>query len=153
MKNQNYVTVYLAGACFNEPDEGRGWRQDALNAFRKIDKYDELKSCVIDPTAYFSYSNPIHKTDKQVKAFYMSKIKGCDVILCNLNGSMFSVGTGQEIQFAVCNNIPVIGFGKEDVYPWLKNVDCDVVFDTLEEAVSYIKNYYMVSGQPVKTIM
>ena len=151
MKNQNYITVYLAGACFNEPDEGKEWRRRAVNAFRQIDKYDSLKSCVIDPTNYFSYSEPAHKTDKQVKAFYLSKIKECDILLINLNGSRFSVGSGQETQYAVCNHIPVIGFGRDNVYPWL-NVDCDVVFDTMEEAIVYIKNYYMVSAQPLKNI-
>lgn len=152
MKNQNCITVYLAGACVNEPDEGRSWRQEALVAFRKIDRYDNLKTCIIDPTYYFTYSNPMHKTDKQVKAFFMSKIKDCDVLLCNLNGSKYSVGTGQEVQFAVCNNIPVIGFGTEDMYPWLANVDCDVVFDSLQDAISYIKNYYIVSAQPIKNV-
>ena len=35
----------------------------------------------------------------------------------------------------------LIGFGKQNVYEWLPE-DCDVVFDTLEEAVDYIINYY-----------
>ena len=46
-----------------------------------------------------------------------------------------------QLQYAVDKGIPVIGFGKQNVYEWLPE-DCDVVFDTLEEAVDYIINYY-----------
>ena len=56
------------------------------------------------------------------------------MILVNLNNTENSVGTGQELQYAVDKGIPVIGFGKQNVYEWLPE-DCDVVFDTLEEAV------------------
>ena len=45
------------------------------------------------------------------------------------------------LEYAVDKGIPVIGFGKQNVYEWLPE-DCDVVFDTLEEAVDYIINYY-----------
>lgn len=151
MKNQNYITIYLAGACANEPDEGKGWRKEALAAFRKIDRYDDLKSCVIDPTYYFTYSDPVNKTDKQVKSFYMSKIRNCDVVLVNLLNTKLSPGTAMEVQHAVDNNITVIGFNPANAYPWLENVDCDVVFDTMEEAISYIKKYYMESSQPFRS--
>ena len=149
MKDSSFIKIYLAGACKHMPDEGMEWRKNAINAFRKIDKYDALKSCVIDPTAFFTYSNPVHKNDKQVKNFYMSQIRDCDVVLANINNSAVSPGTSQEIQYAVDYNVPVIGFGHENTYPWIENVDCDVVFDTMEEAITYIKNYYMTSAQPI----
>ena len=142
---QNYITVYLAGPCANEPDEGKEWRKEAVAAFRKMDKYDGLKACVIDPTDYFSYADPVHKTDKQVKNFYMSRLKDCDVILVNLRNTKTSPGTAMEVQFAVDHNIAVIGFDAAESYPWISNVDCDVVFNTLEEAIIYIKNYYIKS--------
>ena len=148
--NKNCVTVYLAGACKYEPDEGQSWRQEAKNAFRKIDRYDALKSCVIDPTDYFTYKSPTHKTDKQVKSFYLSQIKRCDVLLVSLKNSTTSPGTAQEVQFAIDNNISVVGFDPVNSYPWLEKVDCDVVFDTLQEAIKYIKDYYMKAMQPIK---
>ena len=81
-------------------------------------------------------------TAKQTKNFYIKYlIANSDLILVNLNNTENSVGTGQELQYAVDKGIPVIGFGKQNVYEWLPE-DCDVVFDTLEEAVDYIINYY-----------
>ncbi len=150
---KNFIAVYLAGACANEPDEGRKWRVDARQAFNSIVKYDNIQVCVVDPTDYFSYSYPVHKSDKQIKAFYMSKIRKCDVILVNVNNSKTSPGTCMEVQHAVDHNIPVVGFGKENAYPWLMNVDCDVVFDSLQEAINYIKDYYMKSTQPIKVAL
>lgn len=142
------IRIYLAGACKNEPDLGIGWRKEAVSAFRKIDKYHSLKSCVINPTDYFSYTDS-NITDKQVKNYYMSQIRNCDVILANINESASSCGTCMEIQHAVDHKIPVVAFGNKNVYPWIANVDCDVVFDTMEEAIWYIKKYYMEAILPV----
>lgn len=146
---KDFIKIYLAGACKNVKDEGKAWRNEIKKAFYIIAKYDNLYSCVIDPTEYFSYSNPTHKTDKQVKSFYMSQIRKCDILLVNLNQSEDSCGTCMEVQYAVDNHIPVIGFGNDHVYAWLK-VDCDVIFDKIEEAIDYIKKYYMKSAQPIR---
>ncbi len=81
-------------------------------------------------------------SSKQTKTFYTKYlISNCDLILVNLNDTENSVGTGQELQYAVDREIPVIGFGKRNVYEWLPD-DCDVVFETLNEAIDYIVNYY-----------
>ena len=95
-----------------------------------------------DPTEYFPRDGSKSITAKQTKNFYIKYlIANSDLILVNLNNTENSVGTGQELQYAVDKGIPVIGFGKQNVYEWLPE-DCDVVFDTLEEAVDYIINYY-----------
>ena len=73
------------------------------------------------------------------------------MILVNLNNTENSVGTGQELQYAVDKGIPVIGFGKQNVYEWLPE-DCDVVFDTLEEAFKswdYVNYYYHEVGKQI----
>ena len=142
--NAKYTSIYLAGACKHVKDEGKTWRAEARVAFQMIEKYNGVQICVIDPTEYFSYSTPVHKTDKQVKNYYMSRIRKCDILLANLVDSALSPGTAQEVQFAVDNNIPVISFGHENTYPWLENVDSDIVFDNLQEAIRYIKEYYIL---------
>lgn len=98
---------------------------------------------IINPTEYFSYDEKKHKTNKQIKEFYMNKIRKCDLVICNLNGTDFSIGTAQEIQFARCSSVPIIGFGTKDVYPWISEVDCEVTFDEMSEAVDYVRDYYM----------
>ena len=135
--------IYLAGACKNLEDEGAEWRDRATKMLEQAAEWQDVKIKVINPLDFFSYAEHKHKTHKQVKSFYMNKILKSDVVLINLTDSDSSVGSGQEVQFAVCNQIPIIGFGRDHVYPWLAEVDCEVVFDTLTEAVDYIRDYYL----------
>lgn len=128
-------SVYLAGGCKNEPDEGMGWREKVFN------DWEDLGFNFVNPLRYFRYSENWHQSDKQVKQYYMSRIKNSDIILVNLNNSDASCGTCQEIQYAVDHDIPVIGFGHENVYNWLE-VDCQCIFDSADEAMEYIYNYY-----------
>lgn len=128
--------IYLAGASKNEPDEGSGWRERLRNDWREMDAH------IINPLDFFRYSEDWHQSDKQVKQYYLSRIKNCTVVLVNLNNSDSSCGTCQEVQYAVDHDIPVIGFGHENVYNWLL-VDCQCVFDTAEEAMEYICDYYI----------
>lgn len=129
--------VYLAGACKHEPDEGEGWRNSIIS------DWDDLGIKFVNPLQYFRYSENWHQSHKQVKQFYFSKIKTCDVVLVNLNKSDSSCGTCQEVQYAIDQGIPVIGFGHENVYNWLE-VDCQCIFDKAEDAMEYIYNYYVV---------
>jgi nucleoside 2-deoxyribosyltransferase len=129
------IEIYLAGACKHEIDEGSGWRGTIVNDWEDAD----IK--FINPLDYFRYSENWHQSDKQVKQYYQSRIRKCDVVLVNLNNSNTSCGTCQEIQYAVDHDVPVIGFGKDNVYAWLL-VDCQCVFDTAEEAMEYIVTYY-----------
>lgn len=129
--------VYLAGASKNEPDEGYGWREKLVSDWRGMG-FD-----IINPLSYFRYSENWHQSDKQVKEYYLSRIKDCGAVIVNLNNSDSSCGTCQEIQYAVDHNVPVIGFGHENVYNWLL-VDCQCVFDTAEEAMRYFYEYYVL---------
>lgn len=98
---------------------------------------------MIDPTAYFSYDwkDEFQQTDRQIRDFYFQAIRISTVVLVNLSGTNSSIGTGMEVQYAVDHEIPVIGFGTEDVYPWIKD-SCTVTFDDLETALGYITTYY-----------
>ena len=130
--------IYLAGASKYEADEGLGWRKTLESDWGDID----FNIQIINPLNYFRYSENWHQSDKQVKQYYLSRIRTCDVILVNLNNSDSSCGTCQEIQYAVDHEIPVIGFGTDHVYNWLL-VDCQCVFNTAEEAMEYIIAYYV----------
>lgn len=139
----NRIQIYLAGACKGLEDEGREWRLRATKMLEQAAEWQDVKIKVINPLEYFSYAEHKHKTHKQVKSYYLNQISKCDVVLCSLIDSDGSVGTGQEIQFACDHNIPVVGYGRDRVYPWLAEVDCEVVFDTLTEACDYIRDYYL----------
>lgn len=135
------LKIYLAGACKGLEDLGATWRGEALKNFLAAQKYlDHIKYKIYDPTEYFSRDRAVDAT--QVKRFYTKYlIANSDLILVNLNDTENSVGTGQELQYAVDKEIPVIGFGKKNVYEWLPS-DCDVVFETMDEAIDYIINFY-----------
>lgn len=136
------VGIYLAGACRDVEDGGTEWRAMASERLEKIAEWCGRNVRVVDPTKYFSYKVKKHRTDKQVKEFYLSKLAKCDIVLLNLDITKNSVGTGQECQFARDHGIPIIGFGTNDIYPWL-TVDCQVVFENMTLALDYIRDYYI----------
>lgn len=134
--------IYLAGGVLNEPDSGEGWRNKAALIFQDHIESENYRVVTFDPTKFFSYSDGEEHMDKQIKTFYFDQIKHSRVVMVNLNRSKFSVGTGMEVQYAADLGIPVIGFGEEDIYPWLL-VDCQVVFPSMLQAIDYIKEFYV----------
>ena len=137
------LKIYMAGPCRHVPDEGRAWREQAAKMLEQAAEWKDTQVAIINPLDFFTYAENKQKSHKQVKKFYMNKIKTCDVVLCNLEGTDYSPGTAQEIQYAVDHEIPIVGFGVDKVYPWLSDVDCDVTFEKITEAVDYIRDYFM----------
>ena len=131
--------IYLAGACKSFCDGGKEWRKIAE---KELKFYGVRPVTVFNPTKYFDYETHKYKTQKQIKSYYMSQLATSDLVLANLNDSDKSIGTAQEVQFATDHNIPIIGFGVMDIYPWVYD-DCQVVFDNLKEACEYIEGYYL----------
>lgn len=131
--------IYLAGPCKYEEDGGKNWRCKV--SLHSIQNSWDIK--VWDPTAYFDYecNSEFQKTDRQIREFYFQAIKKAEAVLVNLNGTDRSIGTAMEVQYAVDHDVPVIGFGDVDVYPWVRD-SCTVVFDTLDKALLYIGIYY-----------
>lgn len=131
--------IYLAGACKCFNDGGKEWRRIAE---KELNSYGIRPVTVFNPTKYFDYETHRYKTQKQIKSYYMSQLATSDLVLANLNDSDKSIGTAQEVQFAADHNIPIIGFGVMDIYPWIYD-DCQVVFAGLDEACEYIEEYYL----------
>lgn len=125
------------------PDYGKEWRDEITTKLLAVAEWCNKKIKIVNPTKYFSYEVKNYKTDKQVKEFYLYQILHVDLVIVNLNNTNTSPGTAQELQFAVDHNIPIIGFGNEECYPWLSAVDCQVVFDSIHEVIDYIRDYYM----------
>lgn len=135
------IRIYLAGACKHEEDEGKGWRDKAVQMFNTATEDKEVKVKIINPVDYFTYSEQNHQSDSQVKKYYMDQISNSRLVLVNLTRSDTSCGTCMEVQRAADKEIPVIGFGTEDVYPWLK-VDCQATFPSMLQAIDYIVDKY-----------
>lgn len=136
------ITIYLAGACRSMHDNGTGWRLKTENIFKNIQEVKDVRVKLINPTRYFDRAGANVISNKQVKNFYLSKLRKCDLVLVNLEHTNSSVGTAQELQFAVDHNIPVIGFNNYNSYEWLPE-DCDVIFNGINEAIDYINDFYL----------
>lgn len=137
------LKIYLAGQCKGLPDGGKEWRDQITEQLNTVASWCGKDVSVFNPTKYFSYAEKRHKTQKQVKDYYFSQIAKCDLVLLNCDGTDVSIGTAQEVQFAVDHNVPVIGFGLNNIYPWITEVDCQVVFESMHEAVDYVRDFYL----------
>ena len=73
----------------------------------------------------------------------MSRIDHCRLVIVNLDDSDSSVGTGQELEHARMKGIPIVGFGTKNMYPWEVEVDCQVVFDNIDDCLDYVIRYYI----------
>lgn len=135
------IKIYLAGGCKNEDDEGRDWREKATQMFKTATDNKDCKIKVINPLNYFSYSEAKHQSDSQVKNYYMDQIKHSRIVLVNLTRSDVSCGTCMECQYAKDHDIQIIGFGSENIYPWLL-VDCQCYFPSMLQAIDYIIDKY-----------
>lgn len=134
--------IYLAGASLHAEDEGRQWREKAVQIFEQQKDEYSYKVRVVNPIEYFSYSEAKHQSDSQIKNYYMDQVLHSRLILVNLNDSDKSIGTAQELQFARDHEIAIIGFGTENIYNWLK-VDCQCIFPSMLQAIDYITEYYL----------
>lgn len=132
------MKVYLSGASKCLKDEGNNWRKECEELVEQLD----WDMDVVNPNTFFNYSTMIPDTEKQCMTCLLHHVTKSDIILCNLDYTMSSVGTGIELGMARALGIPVIGFGKGiEVYGWAEEM-CDCVFDSAGEALSYIYSYY-----------
>lgn len=136
------VSVYLAGQVKGLEDSGAAWRKQMSSVLKLAAENKGVGIEIVNPLDYFSYEIKKNRSNKQVKEYYLSRLKKCDVVLVNCNGTAVSIGTAQEIQFAVDHGIPVIGFGTDNTYPWITEVDCQVCFGSWLEAADYVTEYY-----------
>lgn len=134
------LNIYLSGATKQVDESFQNWRDKCFN-FYLNGYYPKLN--FVDPISYFNYTNKQPNTDKQCLDFFMWQIEHCDVLLINLDQSNSSCGSCMEVEHAFCNGIPIVAFGMnpETWYNWAETRS-SVIFDTLEEAVIYINDFY-----------
>lgn len=137
------LAVYLTGRVKGLDDGGKTWRDDITKQLQAVAEWQEKRIRIFNPIKYFSYEEKKHKTERQVKEYFFQQMLKCDVVILNANDTNFSIGTAQEVQFAVDHGIPVIAFGTHDMYPWIVEADAQVVFDSMHEVVDYIRDYYL----------
>jgi nucleoside 2-deoxyribosyltransferase len=135
-------SVYLAGAISyfyntNQPKRATAWREKASETLEQfnIKCFDPCK----EPVACWEY--PQEGLIKQ-NYFYLNN---CDIVLVNLDMINDSIGTVWELSMAWRDHKSVVAFGTT---PWLDRPHMrsliDVRFDTLDKALDYIVDMYML---------
>lgn len=137
------IRIYLAGRCCGLEDEGKAWREEITKQLDAVAEWQNKKVKIFNPTKYYSYAEKKYKSQKQIKDYYLYQLSKCDVMILNANDTNYSIGTAQEVQYAVDYNIPIIAFGTDNMYPWIVEVDAQVLFESMHEAVDYIRDYYL----------
>ena len=142
--------MYLAGAigCYKDNSEkATQWRKNICRILYERGCESEWEA--FDPTKYYNYWNPIHKTEKEIMRFEFNRIKQCDVVLVNLKDINISIGTSDELLFSYLNGIPIVGFCEESdyidlIHTWkIEQIDrIESGKDALQNALDYILNYY-----------
>jgi nucleoside 2-deoxyribosyltransferase len=135
-------TVYLAGAISyfyntNQRERATGWRDIA----EKYLEFYEIKCFNPCKESQHAWEQPQNGTMKQ-NYFYL---KNSDIILVNLDMINDSIGTVWELSVGWMEHKPIIAFGKTN---WLERPHTqsliDVKVDTLEEALEYISEMYVL---------
>ena len=138
------VKIYLAGAMASLSfEEQTKWRQQISDEILYGGHDYKFKPIFIDPTRYYNFENPSHKSEKEVMNFDLHKVRTSDVVVVNFNDPN-SLGTAMEIAIAYENRIPVIGLNKDDaeLHSWLVKC-CDRVCDDMYEVVEHIVDFYL----------
>lgn len=139
------LIIYLAGPYENADDESNEWRDEISKKLEVVAQWCDQPIKIVNPVKYFSFIKKNYNSNKQVKSFYFNKILHSDLVVCNVDYTAKSPRTAQEIQYAYDNNIPIIGYGTKDYCPWIAEVDCQVVFESMHELVDYVRDYYLAS--------
>lgn len=142
--------IYLAGAmgCYKDcPEKAKGWRRYVEDYLYMHGLENEWE--LFDPTNYYNYWNPTHKTEKEIMRYEFNQIKQSNIVLANLKDINKSLGTSDEIILSFVSGVPVIGFlddvdNTDMVHPWkIEQIDrIETGKHALENALDYIFSYY-----------
>ena len=139
------IKIYTAGAMKGLTfEEQYVWR-------KRLEWYlsfADRKYAFFHPPEYYNYEQQFHKSEREVKEFELNNLRECDVMVVNLHKIEDSIGTHMELGYANAMNsfggkhIYVIGFGDNEVHPWIE----DSLFRREKDIVAvseYIKSYFI----------
>ena len=139
--------LYLSGGMSGlTVEESNGWRIKVKQDLFAFVLNGTLK--VFNPMDSYIH-NEYRMNEKEAMQYDLNILRKSSYVLVYFN-DIKSLGTAMEIAIAHELKIPIIGVfdGKEDynaldtLHPWVYNM-CDVVLDSLDDAIRYIKNNYL----------
>ena len=139
--------LYLSGGMSGlTVEESNGWRIKVKQDLFAFILNGTLK--IFNPMDSYIH-NEYHMNEKEAMQYDLNILRKSSYILVYFN-DIKSLGTAMEIAIAHELKIPIIGVfdNKENynaldtLHPWVYNM-CDVVLDSLDDAIRYIKNNYL----------
>lgn len=139
--------LYLSGGMSGlTVEESNGWRIKVKQDLFAFILNGTLK--VFNPMDSYIH-NEYRMNEKEAMRYDLNILRKSSYILVYFN-DIKSLGTAMEIAIAHELKIPIIGVfdNKENynaldtLHPWVYNM-CDVVLDSLDDAIRYIKNNYL----------
>lgn len=139
--------LYLSGGMSGlTVEESNGWRIKVKQDLFAFILNGTLK--VFNPMDTYIH-NEYHMNEKEAMRYDLNILRKSSYVLVYFNDTN-SLGTAMEIAIAHELKIPIIGVfdNKENydaldtLHPWVYNM-CDVVLDSLDDAVRYIKKNYL----------
>ena len=127
-------------------EESNGWRIKVKQNLFAFILNGTLK--VFNPMDSYIH-NEYHMNDREAMHYDLNILRKSSYVLVYFN-DIKSLGTAMEIAIAHELKIPIIGVfdNKENcnaldtLHPWVYNM-CDVVLQSLDDAIRYIKNNYL----------
>ena len=139
--------LYLSGGMSGlTVEESNGWRIKVKQDLFAFILNGTLK--VFNPMDSYIH-NEYRMNEKEAMRYDLNILRKSSYVLVYFN-DINSLGTAMEIAIAHELKIPIIGVfdNKENynaldtLHPWVYNM-CDVVLDSLDDAIRYIKNNYL----------
>ena len=139
--------LYLSGGMSGlTVEESNGWRIKVKQDLFAFILNGTLK--VFNPMDSYIH-NEYRMNEKEAMRYDLNILRKSSYVLVYFN-DIKSLGTAMEIAIAHELKIPIIGVfdNKENynaldtLHPWVYNM-CDVVLDSLDDAIRYIKNNYL----------
>lgn len=139
------IKIYTAGAMKGLTfDEYYSWRKRLQWYLSNGDTTYKF----FHPPEFYNYEQNLHKSEREVKEFELNQLRQCDVMVVNLANIESSIGTHMELGYVNAVNsfggkhIYVIGFGENEVHPWIE----DSLFrreKNVADTAEYIKGYFI----------
>lgn len=140
-----YEAGKMSGLTFGKMN---AWRQELKVQLQFAADISGYQIQVINPVDYYNFEEKRYQSEEEVEDYDLMHVLTSNIVVVNLEGLDSSDGTKIELHDAKYHNrIPVIAFGNrvlyENLHPWI-NRNITRVEETIEDAVRYIQEFYMI---------
>lgn len=143
-KLQIYLAGRMSGISF---EESNAWREEIKLKILTKSMITNCDTAIINPVDFYNFKEIRHQNELEIMKFDLAKVMNSDIVIVNMDGLNESIGSCIECYEAYKCGIPVLAFGKNELFmslhPWIKN--CITRHEeTDNDVVNYIRDFYMI---------